>query len=67
MEEERRKEEMKKEEETYTLKNLCKRDDTIITKADKGVVVTIVDDDVQEANQQLNNKDLYKKKNKRHN
>ena len=52
---------MLKEEDA--LQNLCKRDDIIITKADKGSVVVIVDVDdyVQEANRQLENKEFYNK------
>ena len=52
---------MLKEEDA--LQNLCKRDDIIITKADKGGVVVIVDVDdyVQEANRQLENKEFYNK------
>ena len=44
-------------------KNLSKRDDIIITKADKGgaVVIVDVDDYIQEANRQLSNKEFYKK------
>ena len=51
----------KKEEDA--LQNLSKRDDTIITKADKGGAVVIVDvnDYIQEANRQLDNKEFYKK------
>ena len=46
--------------EEDALQNLCKRDDIIITKADKGGVVVIVDVDdyVQEANRQLEIKEL---------
>ena len=49
--------------EKDALQNLSKRDDIIITKADKGsAVVTVdVDDYVQEANRQLDNKEFYKK------
>ena len=45
------------------LQNLSKRDDIIITKADKGgaVVIVDVDDYIQEANRQLDNKEFYKK------
>ena len=51
----------KKEEDT--LQNLSKRDDIIITKADKGgaVVIVDVDDYIQEVNRQLKNKEFYKK------
>ena len=51
----------KKEEDA--LQNLSKRDDIIITKADKGgaVVIFDVDDYIQEANRQLDNKEFYKK------
>ena len=51
----------KKEEDA--LQNLSKRDDIIITKADKGgaVVIVDVDDYIQEANRQLDNKEFYKK------
>ena len=51
----------KKEEDA--LQNLTKRDDIIITKADKGgaVVIVDVDDYIQEANRQLDNKEFYKK------
>ena len=47
------------------LKNLSIRDDIIVTKADKGGVVVIidvddVDDYIDEANRQLNNKKFYK-------
>ena len=48
----------KKEEDA--LQNLSKRDDIIITKADKGGAVVIVDYD-QKANRQLDNKEFYKK------
>ena len=53
---------MSKKEE-HALQNLSKRDDVIITKAVKGgaVVVVDVDDYVQEANRQLDNKEFYKK------
>ena len=53
--------EEKKEEDA--LQNLSKRDDIIITKADKGGPVVIVDvyDYIQEANRQLDNKEFYKK------
>ena len=45
------------------MQNLRKRDDIIITKADKGgaVVIVDVDDYVEEANRQLDNKEFYKK------
>ena len=45
------------------LQNLSKRDDIIITKPDKGGAVVIVDVDnyIQEANRQLDNKEFYKK------
>ena len=51
----------KKEEDA--LQNLSKRNDIIITKADKGgaVVIGDVDDYIQEANRQLDNKEFYKK------
>ena len=51
----------KKEEDA--LHNLSKKDDIIITKADKGGTIVIFDTDdyVQEANQQLDNKEFYKK------
>ena len=51
----------KKEEDV--LQNLSKRDDIIITKADKGgaVVIVEVDDYIQEANRQLDNNEFYKK------
>ena len=51
----------KKEEDA--LQNLSKRDDIIITKADKGgaVVIVDVDDYIQEANRQLDDKEFYKK------
>ena len=44
-------------------KNLSKRDDIIIAKADKGgaIVIVDVDDYIQEANRQLDNKEFYKK------
>ena len=45
----------------HALQNLSKRDDIIITKADKGGAVVIVDDYVQEANRKLDNKEFYKK------
>ena len=49
--------------ETYALKQLSQRDDIIITKADKGgeVVIIDVDDYIREANRQFNNTDFYKK------
>ena len=48
---------------SYALQNLYKREDIIITKADKGGAAVIVDvaDYVQEANRQLDNKEFYKK------
>ena len=51
----------KKEDDA--LRNLSKRDDIIIAKADKrgGVVIVDVDNYVQEANRQLDNKEFYKK------
>ena len=51
----------KKEEDA--LQNLSKRDYIIITEADKGgaVVIVDVDDYIQEANRQLDNKEFYKK------
>ena len=51
----------KKEEDA--LQNLSKRDDIIIAKADKGgaIVIVDVDDYIQEANRQLDNKEFYKK------
>ena len=50
----------KKEEDT--LQNLSKRDDIIISKADKRgtVVIVAVHHCVQEANRQLDNKEFYK-------
>ena len=44
--------------EEDALQNLTKRDDIIITKADKGgaIIIVDVDDYVQEANRQLGNK-----------
>ena len=49
--------------ETDALQQLSQRDDNIITKADKGgaVVIIDVDDYIREANRQLNNTDFYKK------
>ena len=51
----------KKEEDA--LQNLCKRDDIIIAKADErgAAVIVDVDDYIQEANRQLDNKEFYKK------
>ena len=51
------------EKEEDALQNLSKRDDIIITKADKGgaVVIVDVDDYIQEANRQVDNKEFYKK------
>ena len=45
------------------MQNLSKRDDIIITKADKrgAAVIVDVDDYVQEANRQLDNNEFYKK------
>ena len=49
--------------ETDALQQLSQRDDIIITKADKGGAVVIIDVDgyIREAHQQLNNTDFYKK------
>ena len=49
--------------ETKALKELADRNGIIITKADKGgpVVIIDVEDYVKEAEHQLNNKDAYKK------
>ena len=49
--------------ERKALKELADRDDIIITKADKGGAVVIIDveDYIKEAEHQLNNKDTYKK------
>ena len=69
MEEERRKEERKKKEENRHTAKFMQIRWYNRNQADKGVVATIVDvdNDVQEANKQLNNKDFYKKNNNRHN
>ena len=69
MEEERRKEERKKKEENRHTAKFKQIRWYNHNQADKGVVATIVDvdNDVQEANKQLNNKDFYKKNNNRHN
>ena len=69
MEEERRKEERKKKEENRHTAKFMQITWYNHNQADKGVVATIVDvdNDVQEANKQLNNKDFYKKNNNRHN
>ena len=50
------------EKEEDTLQNFYKRDYIIITKADKGgtIIIVDVDDYVQEANQQLDKKEIYK-------
>ena len=50
-------------EEKKALKGLADRNDMIITKADKGGAVAIIDveDYVKEAEHQLSNKDGYKK------
>ena len=50
---------MSKKEE-HALQNLCERDVIIVTKTDEGgaVVMADVDDYVQEANQQLHNKEF---------
>ena len=52
--------------ETDAPQQLSQRDDTIITKADKGgaVVFIDVDDCIREANRQVNNTDFYKKNTK---
>ena len=52
---------LKKEKDA--LKTLSKREDIVITKADKGGAVVIIDVDgyVKEANQQLENTEFYKK------
>ena len=49
--------------ETDPLQQLNQRDDIIITKADKGGEIVIIDTDhyIREANRQLNNKDFFKK------
>ena len=46
---------------TDPLQQVRERDDIIITKADKGESVDIIDVDDCEANRQLNNTDFYKK------
>ena len=49
--------------ERHALQQLSQRDDIIITKADKGgaVVIIDVDDYIRETNRQLNDADFYKK------
>ena len=49
--------------ETDALQQLSQRDEIIITKADKGGAVVIIDADdyIRKANRQLNNTDSYKK------
>ena len=51
--------------ETDALQQRSQRDDIIITQADKGSAVVIIDVDgsIYEANQQLNNTYFYKEKN----
>ena len=50
------------ENKIEALKDLNIRDDIVITKADKGAAVAIIDvgDYINEANLQLNNKEFYK-------
>ena len=49
--------------ETKAMEDLSKRDDIVACKADKGgaVVITDVDDYINEANRQLNDELFYKK------